>query len=450
MQKIVVFAALLVAAAQASAQQQNVVAFVDVNVVPMSREAVVPNQTVIVRDGRIATVGPAASTQVPAGALRVDGRGKYLMPGLAEMHGHIPGPNSALTQENTLFLYVAAGATTVRGMQGHASHLPLRQRVESGEIIGPRLYLSAPPLAGNNTPTVEAARTAVRNAKAAGYDHLKVHEELKADVYEAIVQTAREVGLPWAGHVSAYVGVHGALAAGQSTIDHMDDYIEALERDNAPTKASLNKLPQVLDHIDESKIGPLANATRDARVAIVPTMPLWEVLRGMHDPSSMNGRPELRYVPPQMRQSWQNTVNNIRNNAQRRYVEREIALRNRMLKALSDGGALILLGSDAPQLYSVPGFSLQREMETMVQAGMSPFQVLASGTINVARYYGIEREAGTVEPGKRADLILLDANPLQDIRNAGRKAGVMVRGRWLSGEEIGRRLESIAASYRGN
>ena len=450
MQKQVVFTGVLLLMAAKAAAQQNTVAFVDVNVIPMNREAVLANQTVIVRDGRIVTVGPTASTSVPAGAQRVDGRGKYLIPGLAEMHGHIPGPNSALTPENVLFLYVAAGATTVRGMQGHPSHLTLRQRVESGEIIGPRLYLSAPPLSGNNTPTPEAARTAVRNAKAAGYDHLKVHENLSAEVYDAIVQSTREAGLPWAGHVSGHVGVRRALAAGQATIDHMDDYIEGLERDDAPTKASTNKMPQVLDYIDESKIGALAAETRNAGVGIVPTMPLWEVLRGLHDPADMNDRPELRYIPPQTRTAWQNSVNNIRNNTQRTYAEREIALRNRMLKALSDAGVLILLGSDAPQLYSVPGFSLDREMESMVMAGMTPFQVLASGTINVARYYRIENEAGTIEPGKRADLILLNANPLQDIRNVSQRAGVMIRGRWLAAEEIAARLENIVASYGRN
>lgn len=430
--------------------QQGLVAFVDVNVVPMDRERVLEHQTVLVQDGRITALGPVARTNVPSNALRVDGRGKYLVPGIAEMHGHITQPGNAFSPENVLFLYVAGGVTTVRGMQGHPSHLQLRQRVESGEIIGPRLYLSSPPLSGNNTTDVATAERRVREAKQAGYDHLKVHENLSKEVYDAIVRTAREVGLPWGGHVSGYVGVRGALAAKQSTIDHLDDYIDALERPDSPVRnAPLDqRMPALLNYLDESQIPVIAKATRDAGVAVVPTMPLWEVLRGLHSPESMSGRPELRYVPAQLRQNWANAARNSQANIPRDVAQREVDLRNRILKALSDAGALILLGSDAPQVFSVPGFSMQREMETMVAAGMTPFQVLQSGTVNVARFYGIENETGTVAVGKRADLLLLEGNPLQDIRNMARKAGVLVRGRWLPWSEIQKRLDELAEQYR--
>lgn len=418
----------LAALAPASAQQP--VAFVNVNVVPMDRERVLTDQTVIVENGKITAVGPAARTTVPANAVRVDGRGKYLTPGIAEMHGHVPqaNPNALLTPENVLFLYIAGGATTVRGMQGHPSQLQLRQRVERGEIIGPRLYLSAPPLSGGNTADVATAEQKVRDAKQAGYDHLKVHEDLTKPVYDAIVKTAREVGLEWGGHVSVHVGVRGAIAAKQSTIDHLDDYVEGLEG-------------------DESKIPELVKLTKDAGIANVPTMPLWEVILGLHDPASMNNRPELRYMPPQTRQAWADRVRTTFAAADKAAVQKQITLRNRILKALSDAGTMILLGSDAPQLYSVPGFSLQREMETMVAAGMTPYQVLASGTINVARFHKNESETGTVAVGRRADLLLVDGNPLQDIRNMSRKSGVMVKGRWLPWSEIQERLDRIAASY---
>ena len=418
----------LAALAPASAQQP--VAFVNVNVVPMDRERVLTDQTVIVENGKITAVGPAARTTVPANAVRVDGRGKYLTPGIAEMHGHVPqaNPTALLTPENVLFLYIAGGATTVRGMQGHPSQLQLRQRVERGEIIGPRLYLSAPPLSGGNTADVATAEQKVRDAKQAGYDHLKVHEDLTKPVYDAIVKTAREVGLEWGGHVSVHVGVRGAIAAKQSTIDHLDDYVEGLEG-------------------DESKIPELVKLTKDAGIANVPTMPLWEVILGLHDPAPMNNRPELRYMPPQTRQAWADRVRTTFAAADKAAVQNQITLRNRILKALSDAGTMILLGSDAPQLYSVPGFSLQREMETMVAAGMTPYQVLASGTINVARFHKNESETGTVAVGRRADLLLVDGNPLQDIRNMSRKSGVMVKGRWLPWSEIQERLDRIAASY---
>ena len=436
--------------AAAATAQERAVAFVNVNVVPMDRERVLADQIVVVQGGRISAVGPAASTTVPTNALRVDARGKFLVPGLAEMHGHITGANNVYSPDNVLFLYIAGGATTVRGMQGQPSHLELRKRVESGELIGPRLYLSSPPMSGQNVTNAATAERLVREAKQAGYDHIKVHENLSKDVYDAIARTGREVGLPWGGHVSMYVGVRGALAAKQSTIDHLDDYIEAIERDDSPVKSSTPQERQwtVVNHVNEARIPALARATKDAGVAVVPTMPLWEVLRGLHTPESMNDRAELKYAPPQTRQGWANQARTASSNAPQDAARREIQLRNRILKALTDAGVLILLGSNAPQAYSVPGFSLQREMETMVGAGMTPFQVLQSGTINVARFYNQENESGTVAVGRRADLLLLDANPLQDIRNMTRKAGVMARGRWLPWSEIQQRLDQIEAAYK--
>lgn len=410
----------LAACAAMNAEAQRTYAFTNVNVVPMSSETALPDQTVIVQNGRITGMGPASRVKPPRGAERIDGRGKYLMPGLAEMHGHIPGTNPQLA-ERVSFLYVAGGVTTVRGMQGHPSHFALRQRVDSGAIIGPRYILSSPPLAGNTVSDTAAAAAVVRNFKSAGYDLLKIHENLSRDVYDKIVATARELNLPFGGHVPNAVGIEAALAAKQTTIDHLDNYLDVID--------------------DEADIAPLVDKTVAAGVANVPTMPLWEVLRGLHDPNDLMKYEELRYMPPQMVEQWRTQVANIRARTDRAAAAREIELRNKLLKALSDRGAILLLGSDAPQLFSVPGFSVQREMETWVNVGISPFKVLQAGTVNVARHIGDEAGSGTIAVGKRADLLLLDANPLNDIRNVRQKSGVMVNGRWLPLAEITRMLE---------
>jgi hypothetical protein len=442
--------ALCARAASAQVPARGDYAFMNVNVIPMDQERVLADQTVVVRNGRITALGAASSTQVPAGAVRIDARGKYLLPGLAEMHGHIPGANVAAA-EDVLFLYVAAGATTVRGMQGHPAQLELKRRAEAGEIIAPRLWLAAPPLSGNNVPDAAAAERLVRQAKESGFDLLKVHEGLSADAYAGIVKTATEVGLPWGGHVSQHVGVEGALRARQSTIDHIDDYVDALNPPSSPAWAASGgeRVRLMALNADESRITQLARATREAGVAIVPTQILWEVLRGARDPQPMAARPENRYMAPTVRQGWLNTVTNLRQNADPAAAAREVDLRNRLLKAMSDENVLILMGTDAPQLYSVPGFSLHRELPVMVAAGMTPYQVLRSGTVNVATFFGIEDEAGTVATGRRADLLLLDANPLVDIANVERISGVMVDGRWLSGDMIRQRLEAIAAKHAG-
>jgi imidazolonepropionase-like amidohydrolase len=405
----------------------------------MDRERVLQDQTVVVANGRITALGPSASTPVPAGATRVDARGKFLIPGIAEIHAHIPpatGPLGPQWAEDVLFLYVAAGATSIRGMQGHATQLELRRRVDTGELIGPRMWLAAPQLNNNSAPDAATAERLTREYKAAGFDLLKIQEGLRPEAYAAVVRTAREIGIPWGGHVPDDVGVHVAIREKQSTIDHLDNYIIGAQRDGAPFS------PQ---NIDDAKIPELARATRDAGVAVVPTMSLWETLRGGHDAQELLTRDELRYVPRAMVQQWTNSVNNTRANVQAANAQAEIAFRNRMLKALSDAGVRILMGTDAPQIFSVPGFSLFRELPVMVAAGLTPFQVLQSGTVNVARHFGVENDAGTVAVGKRADLILLDANPLENIANVERRAGVMVNGRWLSRAEIDRRLDEMAA-----
>src|SRR5687767_4810754 len=192
--------------------QEPVTVFENVTVITLDRDGAVPGQTVVVRGEKIVSVGPANRSKVPANATRIDGRGKYLMPGLAEMHGHIPGQNVPFA-ERVSFLYVAGGVTTVRGMQGHPNQFAVRKRIESGEIIGPRYILGSPPLSGNNVGDVATAESIVRTFKNAGYDLLKIHEGLRPEVYDKIVATARELNMPFGGHVPNDVGVLGALAA---------------------------------------------------------------------------------------------------------------------------------------------------------------------------------------------------------------------------------------------
>jgi imidazolonepropionase-like amidohydrolase len=415
--------------------QEPVVAFVDVNVIPMDRDGVLDHQTVIVRGNRIAEVGAAGQVKVPAGANTVDGRGKYLMPGFAEMHGHFPNPNAGpeLT-ENVLLLYVANGVTTVRGMQGNLPHLELKARIARGELLGPRLWVPGPALTGNAASTPEAGRRLVEEQQAAGFDHIKIHEGLSRETYDTIVATAKRLGMRFAGHVPDAVGVYHALESGQASIEHLDNYVETV---GGPDSASDARLAQVVA------------ATCTAHAFTVPTLALWETFLGTDDSAARAARPELRYVPQAWRANWAQQLSQMRRNAQpaeRRLVT--LALRRRILKALQTAGCPIAFGTDSPQLYSVPGFSIHREMRSMTAAGLSPQQILSEGTQQVARYFGAEQEFGSVSAGQRADLLLVNGNPLSDLANVARRAGVMVNGRWLPEAEIQARLERIAASYQ--
>jgi imidazolonepropionase-like amidohydrolase len=433
-------------------QNRQVVAFVNVNVIPMDRERIVEGQTVIVRDGRIAEIGPAAKTKVPDGALRVEARGKYLMPGIAEMHGHMPHPNQGeQIAKSFLTLFVANGVTTVRTMYGfHDNSIPIRDKVARGEILGPRLYVAGPAMSGQSVQSPEQGEQLVRQYKKDGYDLLKIHEGLSQATYDRIVATAKEVGIPFGGHIPNAVGVESAIKARQNSIEHLDGYVEALESDDSPIK---NADPQTRgqklhEYLDEKKIPKLVQATREAGVWNVPTMALWQTFMGTETVESLKARPELKYIPPQMVAQWsQARANQIANNDAPQVGMKLLGLRDKILKALANSGAMIMAGSDAPQLFSVPGYSLHREMQAMIKAGLTPYQVLESATRNPAIYLNRAAEFGTIEVGKRADLILVDENPLKDIANLGRRSGVMLGGRWIAEGEIRKMLDDIAATY---
>ncbi|MFN2571598.1 MAG: amidohydrolase family protein [Gemmatimonadales bacterium] len=415
--------------------QEVVTAFVDVYVIPISQSGVLAHQTVIVRGNRIAQMRLAGRLQPPPGALVVDGRGKYLMPGLGEMHGHFPNPDAGpeLT-ENVLFLYLANGVTAVRGMQGNLAHLDLKARIARGELLGPRLWVPGPPLSGNAAPTPDAGRRLVEEQQAAGFDHLKIHEGLSRETYDTIVATAKRLGMRFAGHVPDDVGVYHVLESGQASIEHLDNYVETV---GGP------------DSADDRRIAQVVAATCAARAWTVPTLALWETFLGTQDSASLAGREELRYVPPAWRASWAQQLKQLRRTAppakERAAV---LKLRRRILKSLQGAGCPIAVGTDSPQLYSVPGFSIHREMASMAAAGLTPQQILDEATRQVARYFGAEQEFGSVSPGQRADLLLLDGNPLSDLANVRRRAGVMVSGRWLPEAEIQARLQRIAMAYQ--
>jgi imidazolonepropionase-like amidohydrolase len=307
-----------------------------------------------------------------------------------------------------------------------------------GEIVAPTMYLSGPSFNGQTAATPEAASTRVTEQKKAGYDLLKIHPGVPRTAFDALAATADKVGIRFAGHVPADVGLRRALEAKFSTIDHLDGYIEALTRSGAP--GSQNFGVNLMPYVDESRIAALVAETKAAGTWNVPTQILLENWYGPDDVEAMRKWPEIRYANPGEVSQWVATKQKNMQAVPADQRQRFIALRRRLIKALNDGGAGILLGSDAPQVWNVPGFSIHRELATYVASGLTPYQALATGTRNVAVHTGTLDRTGTIESGKRADLVLLQGNPLQDISNTTRIAGVMINGRWLSKAEIDRRL----------
>lgn len=437
-------AALLAAQSPAPA-----IAITGVNVIPMDRERVLEAHTVVVSDGRLRAVGPAADVKVPERATVVDGRGKWLLPGLAEMHAHIPPGNATLADmERMLELNLLNGITVVRGMLGDPRHLELRARAARHEFPSPRIYTSGPSFNGNSAPTPEAAVRMVEEQKAAGYDLLKIHPGVPRAAFEALAEAAGKAGLRFSGHVPLDVGLARALELRFETIDHVDGYVEALVADGAPVKPAQSQWfgVNLAEHLDESRIPALVDATRRAGTWIVPTQTLFDSTVGPLEPAQMAAWPEMKWATPAQVEQWTAWKQKFvaAGTASEPARARFLAVRRTLIKALHDGGVGMLLGADAPQMWNVPGFATHRELQAMVAAGLTPYQALAMGTSNVARFTRTADEAGTIEPGKRADLVLLAGNPLAEISNTTRIEGVMRGPRWLSRKDIDARLAALA------
>jgi len=426
---------VLLASMQAGAQPPKSVVFSNVSVVPMTGNQVLPNHTVVITGDRITAVGPARTAKVPEGATRIDGQGKYLMPGLAEMHGHIPGGNAPREfVDNVLFLYVASGVTTVRGMQGAPGQIDLREAAKRGEIVAPNLYLAGPQFSGGSVKSAEDAIARVKQQKSEGWDLLKVQEGLSVPAYDAMAKTAKQVGIRFGGHVPDEVGLLHAMDMGQETFDHIDGYVEQLDGRAKP--------------VEDKALQDLVQRTKKAGAWIVPTMFVWETLQGPVTLESRTGLAELRYMPAPQVEQWTKGLDARLKNPQYDAAQAKLHIDNRMkiLKALQDGGARILLGSDAPQQFNVPGFSIHREMRRMADAGINAYEIVKSGTANVGQYFKAQDSFGTIAVGQRADLILVDANPLENVSNMEKRSGVMVRGRWLPASEIDAALAKIAST----
>lgn len=448
-----------------SAQQVNsksvaginaVIAFVNVNIVPMDTERVIPNQTVVIRQGRISVVGDAKRIHIPKNAIKIDGRGKYLMPGLVDMHVHL----EYFDRDAQLLLFLAAGVTTVRNMDGRSNILEWRKRIADGSLLGPTIItagaiLEGKPPARNDNLVVETpaqAIAAVTEQKQAGYDFIKVYHTLNQETYQAIIKTAKQNNLVVAGHVPRSIGLRSALAAGQKSIEHLEGYADEIEADDSPIRSQRSWLKRFFSFkTDNRKIRDIVEATHQANVWNVPT--LIEKQRSALPADTVQSllkRPEMNYLPPETAGIWSQTNMRV---TSRMSLEDSVklsegeAMQKRLLKALHDGGARLLIGTDTPNAFVIPGFSVQEELQNFVAAGLTPYQALKAATRDAADFVGKSDEFGTITVGRRADMILVEGNPLENITSVSRRIGVMSRGRWLAASELQKQLDALAASY---
>jgi imidazolonepropionase-like amidohydrolase len=445
------------------------VVFVNVTVIPMDSERILEVQTVIIEDHRIAYIGTGGDVEIPAGAYIVDGEGRFLIPGLSDMHVHTYG------SENILLVYLANGVTTIRTMgEDPPAILEWRDQIRDGTRAGPNMWVFWPSIENNDrypypewevematrggqtfVHTPEEAEQLVAEMAALGVDGIKAHGVVSSEIYLALLESAARHGLPIDGHAPED---HTSYSVFETRSDSWNDFRTM----GVPALAHVEELVKMVELSDENtslhfrqasdeSIRQMAQDAADDGLWVTTTVFLF---RSIVDQASdlegtLSRMPEVKYVHPEVfdAKGWGAGANYYVEVGSRPGYSNYLAAQEKMLLALSESGPLLMSGTDAPVPLMVPGFSLHDELETMVDIGLSPYDVLRTSTYNPALYLGELEEFGTIEEGKRADLVLLEANPLEDITNTRQIAGVMVRGRYYSRADLDLMLEEVAKDY---
>jgi imidazolonepropionase-like amidohydrolase len=448
----------------ASDAHSAAVAFVGVNVVPMDSERLLADQTVVIRDGRIAALGSRAETAVPRGATRIDGRGRYLLPGLSDMHAHLSGyvtdvgSDRYAVARSDLLLYLATGVTLVRNMAGGPDYLDYRQRVANGDLIGPRIFTATPIVDGPNPVWPFAVKMGdpaeaepfVAQAVRDGYDQIKIYNELPRPVYAALFDSAARHGIKIVGHVPFSIGIDAALAAGQYSIEHLRGYDYDFVRPQALAQNGGRNAERFSSwqRMSEDRMRDLVRKTVVAGTWNCPTFVIDDMMASPDRRAALGRDPLVRYVHPSVRDTIvSNDLDAMFPPDANAALHASVPQKYKFVKMLSDAGAGLLVGTDSMLPYLVPGFTVIDEVQHFVEAGLNPYQALRAATADPARFLGIDTDSGTIAVNKRADLLLIDANPLEDVRNLWRRSGVVVNGRWLADADLNRMMDAMAASY---
>jgi len=445
------------APSDADGDTANVVAFVDVNVIPMDTDRVVEHQTVVIVDGRILSMGDTGVPKIPARAHRIEASGKYLIPALSDMHIHLEGdawnamfppeeqfPPEALDFGKLLFPYVANGIATVQIMSALPEHIGLRESIARGELLGPRLLLARmvdgpgrawPPPISTWVSSPEEARQAVLDSHREGYDSIKVYSFLDRASYEAIISTAGEIGMDVGGHIPYELSLEQVLEAGQKLIAHSEEVMK------------LARSPYTKDQIED-----FARTIASSGAWITPTLTTSRnILAVFEDFDGELARPEVRHLHPMDLGIWSfiytNLYQPIPQDQRTAIQDGYLQFQRPLTRALAKTGGRLMTGTDSLIPSTVPGFSIHDELAELVDVGLSPYEALRSSTTESFAFLDELDQAGTIAVGKRADLVLLQGNPISDIAATRSISGVMLQGRWLGKEDLEQGLEELATGY---
>lgn len=393
------------------------IVFKNVNIIPMTKEVILEGYSVLVWDGKIKAIDKFENLKLSETTKIVDATGKYLMPGLSDMHVHIDHGN-----DGTLLL--ANGVTLVRNMWGNPRTLALKRDIQKKLVRGPEIYTTGALIDGPGAywtssliiENPEDVPEVVHKMKADGYDAIKVYNKLSREVYNEIISVAKSINMPVVGHVPFAVGIKKVMESGQSSTEHFIGY------------GAYSPIPY-----DKNE---LAELTVQSGIWNCPTLLVMRNYKNLNEVKNKKVA-ALKYVSPMWKGFWSRSSP----------VYYDIEYNEELLKVMYDKGARIAAGTDAGNPYVIHGFSLHEELQYMNEAGLTPWQVLLTATINAAEMVGYEDRLGTVEAGKEADLLLLNKNPLEDIKNTSEIFGVVSKGSWFPQTELQTMLDKIAQSY---
>lgn len=428
------------------------------------------DRTVVIVNGRIAVTGPSARTKVPKEARVIDAHGKFLIPGLWDMHVHIAGLNADPSWSKAVLFPVllANGVTGVRDMGGDLETLlAWKREIESGALVGPHIVTCGPFLVGSGKKTTEQypvanadqARAAVRDLKRRGAEFIKVISVPSKEVFFAIADEAKKQNIPFSGHLPFQISAQEASDAGMRSIEHLlysafslsfsskeEDLrgrlIAAEEKGNSVAWENIAHESDAT--YDKDKAAKLFQTLKRNGTWVTPTLASLDITAHPEDWAADD--PELAFVPPALAKQWRDSFQDSAMKERAAWLARQAANDWRLTGELYQAGIPLLAGSDSLDPFVFPGESLHRELGELVRAGLSPAEALLSATAGAAQYLGRERDLGTVEAGKLADLVLLDGSPLENIANTQRIGAVVRAGIYFDRTALDKLLTQAKAA----
>jgi imidazolonepropionase-like amidohydrolase len=427
---------------QTTNQKQFVIK--NVNVITMtSSNPILENATVVISNNLIQSINGT----IPQNATIINGKRKWLIPGLIDMHVHLPTdfnfgkkfptqvPDLVFNTQDIMTPYMANGVTTLLDLNSNTNHIGQKKEIEKGYVIGPRMALAAlidsGEGQGRNVNGPEDGRQAVRSAKVEGYDFIKVYAYLNIETYKAIIDEADKQGLKVIGHIpdafkaklkDAFVSGFGMVAHAEELTNYAVDY-------------------------SEQEAYEMAQLLKNSGTWLSPTLTTMErILSQVKSLDELKALPSLKYIHPLLQSKWltANKYNKMSSPEDVAHFEKYVKFNLLLVKACKEAGVQIVAGTDAGVSSIVAGFSLHDELELLVKAGLTTQEALNSSTLLSAQWLGIDKQIGSIETGKFADLVLLDDNPLTNINNTRKIAGVFVNGKWLDKTKLNAMLTDLA------